>query len=555
MGMNLDRETNKILSSLVFSLAQIDSFRRHFYENNFSVELSKIFSDIVQKNCLNKIDEYVNNIKHKFSLNNLDENNIAIKIISYFLEELGKELKNEEKKDFIIKKIFNGVFEFSSNYQKFKKEMPLILSFDLDDFRSEDYIFKEENTKYIRLEAILSKNFKSKLLNDFPEFNNVQAIQMPEIIFIHNINIKGNNLQYYLKMGINDYPYEMIYFALDSDDNDDEQKFFKVNNVWYKYSTKFNTIDNIKNIKDNLGTPRMICYQKNNEFIQSFLNTKDIFILEQKRILEIKDEHIIPEHEYEKYYLLNKNLLNDFISIFNTKKSNDTKYNEGQIKINKKNFLDFGTNKTKNANINFPINFLIIKENLFKSFLDEFKMKNNYGQNNAYNNGKKDERKPYLIKFGESLAFLKTKELKKETIYVFRYDGNEEKFEVEIILQYDKEGLFDDDLKNYISNRGGMEYFYVKKNLNFNKDEIQTIYNENGEKIGIFINILDMDKYINIFKYQMILTKKEKKNNNINKNDEIRNTDKQQKLEQISDTEFENPIFLAYKKGFDNQHN
>ena len=182
-------------------------------------------------------------------------------------------------------------------------------------------------------------------------------------------------------------------------------------------------------------------------------------------------------------------------------------------------------------------------------------MKNNYGQNNTYNNGKKDERKPYLIKFGESLAFLKRKELKKETIYVLRYDGNEEKFEVEIILQYDKEGLFDDDLKNYISNRGGMEYFYVKKNLNFNKDEIQTIYNENEEKIGIFINILDMDKYINIFKYQMILTKKEKKNNNINKNDEIRNTDKQQKLEQISDTEFENPIFLAYKKGFDNQHN
>ena len=55
MGMNLYRETNKILSSLVFSLAQIDSFRRHFYENNFSGELSKIFSDIVQKNCLNKM--------------------------------------------------------------------------------------------------------------------------------------------------------------------------------------------------------------------------------------------------------------------------------------------------------------------------------------------------------------------------------------------------------------------------------------------------------------------------------------------------------------------
>ena len=130
---------------------------------------------------------------------------------------------------------------------------------------------------------------------------------------------------------------------------------------------------------------------------------------------------------------------------------------------------------------------------------------------------------------------------------------NEEKFEIEIIMQYDKTGLFDDDLKKYISNRGGLEYFYIKKNLNFNIDEIQTIHNEKGEEIGIFINILDMRKCINKFKYKMIQPEKENKNNNIKKDDEIKNNDDnndKQNLESKSNnsTGFQNPIVQIYQK-------
>jgi len=480
-------------------------------------------------------------------MNNSDKKNIAKTIINYFLNELRRQIKDEEKKDDIIKKVFKGNFEFSIGSQKEQQEIPLILSFDLDDFKTQDYI-DDENSNYISLEKILSKNFKSKLLNDFPNYKNFQVIQMPEIIFIHNININNNSLLYYLKMDINNYPYEMIYFVLENDDDNDEQKFFKVNNEWYKYSTKYNTIDNIPYIKENLGTPKMICYQKIKKKIQSFLNTKDIFIMEKERILEIMKEHIIPEHEYENYYLLNKNLVKEFISILNKKNPDDIKYNEGQITLNNMNLLEVGIIKNKNININFPTNFLIIKENIFKSFIDEYKKNKN------------DEKNPYLIKFGENLAFIKTTKLNKETIYVVRFDENEEKFEVEIIMQYDKTGLFDDDLKKYISNRGGLEYFYIKKNLNFNIDEIQTIHNEKGEEIGIFINILDMRKYINKFKYQMIQPEKENKNNNIKKDDEIKNKDDnndKQNIEQISNnsTGFQNPIFQVHKIGYKNLQN
>ena len=556
--MDLDQETNKILSSLIFSLAQIDSFRKYIYEKNFSGEICKIFSEIVHKNCFNKIDEYVKNIIHKFKVNNLDKNNIAKIIINYFLKELSKEIKDEEKTDIIIQTLFNGIFEFNYGYQKDNKRLSLILSFDLDDFKTQDYKIDVNNVQYISLENILSKHFKSKLLNDFPAYNNFQVIQMSEIIFIYNINIKNNLLLYYLKMDIYNYPYEMVYFVLEKDDDNGEQKFFKVNNIWYKYRTKYNTIDNIQDIKVNLGTPRMICYQKNKNLIQSFLNSKDIFIMEQRRILEIMKQHIIPEHEYKNYYLLNKNLLNDFISILNKNNSDDIKYNEGQITLNNLNLLEHGTKNNKNVNINFPINFWIMKDDLFKSFLD-IATRNKNDEYKKVNNNGVEEKKPYLIKFGENHAFIKIKKSNKETIYVVGYDENEEKFEAVIIMQYDEIGLFDDDLKKYISNRGGLEYLYIKKNLNFNMDEIQNIHNEKGEKIGIFINILDMKKYINNFKYQMIQPKKENKNNNIKKDVVIKKKeDNNGQLDLIDDkssTGCQNPIYLAYKKDFGNQKN
>ena len=556
--MDLDQETNKILSSLIFSLAQIDSFRKYIYEKNFSGEICKIFSEIVHKNCFNKIDEYVKNIIHKFKVNNLDKNNIAKIIINYFLKELSKEIKDEEKTDIIIQTLFNGIFEFNYGYQKDNKRLSLILSFDLDDFKTQDYKIDVNNVQYISLENILSKHFKSKLLNDFPAYNNFQVIQMPEIIFIYNINIKKNLLLYYLKMDINNYPYEMVYFVLEKDDDNGEQNFFKVNNVWYKYSTKYNTIDIIQDIKENLGTPRMICYQKNKNLIQSFLNSKDIFIMEQRRILEIMKQHIIPEHEYENYYLLKKNLLNDFISVLNKNNPDDIKYNEGQITLNNMNLLEHGTKNNKNVNINFPINFWIMKDDLFKSFLD-ISTRNKSDEYKKVNNNDNDEKKPYLIKFGENHAFIKTKKSNKETIYVVGYDENEEKFEVIIIMQYDETGLFDDDLKKYISNRGGLEYFYIKKNLNFDTEQIQNINNEKGEKIGIFINILDMRKYINNFKYQMIQPKKENKNKSIKKDEVIKNKEvnnDQEQFDQIANsTGFQNPICLAYKKDFGNQNN
>ena len=76
-------------------------------------------------------------------------------------------------------------------------------------------------------------------------------------------------------------------------------------------------------------------------------------------------------------------------------------------------------------------------------------------------------------------------------------------FEVEIVLNYFKKGGFDLDLEKYISNRGGMEYFYRLKKINVEGRGLQDI-NENGEKIGEIAIIRDVNSHMNITKYEML---------------------------------------------------
>ena len=121
-------------------------------------------------------------------------------------------------------------------------------------------------------------------------------------------------------------------------------------------------------------------------------------------------------------------------------------------------------------------------------------------------------KKKYHVKFGENLAFIKMEEdnyfMKKENneqerIYICSYNEKEETFEVEIIMKYYKKGEFEEDLKKYISNRGGMEYFYKIKNLNIKKSGFQDI-KENEEKTGELANLANMKTHLDMNRYKML---------------------------------------------------
>ena len=69
------------------------------------------------------------------------------------------------------------------------------------------------------------------------------------------------------------------------------------------------------------------------------------------------------------------------------------------------------------------------------------------------------------------------------------------------------EELFNKEAEKYISNRGGLEFFYLKNKLNFEKDNKQKIIDENGNEIGFLINIEEMSNHLNIYKYEQIKPK------------------------------------------------
>ena len=518
MGI-IEGEIKKILSSMLLSFSQINSFRKIFYSKNLEGELSQVFSDLIKNNNLDKIDEYTDKLKEKFEKkeDGIVESNITEKIINFLFKELNDEvIREKETNNKLLNDIFNGKFELSSSQSNRKEiqEIPLIFTFDLEQFKGPDYkIFGEDQKVYICLDKLIQNQIKKSILKDVPRYDNFKAINMPEICFIHNINIKDNSLRFYRTIDINEIPYEVIYFILDIDNK--IAKYYKVNNIWFKLTSPDNKIEKMEKLNTHTGTPKLIIYRKRNEYIQNFLNKKEIFTKENKIILDLMNKHIIPEHEYEKYYLLNKVFLSELIAKLNDQNlSNEDKYIEAQSIIKNKNLLNVDLLNMKIDNsgnkLNLPKNFVIMRESAYVKFLEESNedflvSKQSFITNNSfYSYMDEIDKKIYNIKFGENLAFIKLGNNKQENILIYEYNKDKKIFDIITFMTYSKEGLFDNDVEKYISNRGGLEYFYLKKKLNFMKNNLQKINDENGNSVGILINIVDMSQHLNVYKFEQI---------------------------------------------------
>ena len=257
MGI-IEGEIKKILSSLILSFSQIDTFRQIFYSKNLKGELCQIFSDLINNNSLDKIDNYIDKIKEKFEKKEKDiveKSNIAEKIINFLYEELKKELINQEENVKLINELFNGQFELISiqNNSKEIKEIPLIFTFDLSKLNTKEFkISCEDHKIYLCEDRIIKSQINKSILKDYPEYDKFEAYYMPEIFFIYNININDNSLKFYRTIEINEIPYELIFFILDIDNK--VKKYFNVNNIWYRLNSDDNKIETIKNIKSIYGT-------------------------------------------------------------------------------------------------------------------------------------------------------------------------------------------------------------------------------------------------------------------------------------------------------------
>ena len=158
MGI-IEGEIKKVLSSLILSLSQIDSFRQIFYSKNLKGDLCQIFSDLINKNSFDKIDQYVDKIKEKFQQNEkeIGESKIAEKIIKFLYKELKDELINQGEDDKFINELFNGKFELISSNNNWKEinEFPLIFTFDLPQLNIKEHkIICEDKKIYLCVDRI-----------------------------------------------------------------------------------------------------------------------------------------------------------------------------------------------------------------------------------------------------------------------------------------------------------------------------------------------------------------------------------------------------------------
>ena len=520
----LEDKIKNTLTSLLFSLTKIEPLRRYFYYKNFTEGLCRKLANNIKNNDDAQIKAYIkSNIKTIKEIKDVKEEKIAEMVFKYILEEISKELKEDEEANILIKELFYGYYELNPENGKKEKiylEKPLIFSIDLSQLDLKTFtktITSEGNNEScIILSEIIKNKFKEIMIKEYPELRN-NNVHLPEICAITLSKFKDNQILYYLSQDILNVPYELIYFMIDDEDDDDEKRnFFIENSFWSEYPTKNNIIKDIDNIKEIKLNPRMLFYQKKNYLIQNFLTNKSLISQEKKRILDLMNEHIIPEHSYENYYLINKNLLNEIEKNLNDPKdSEENIYKNTRFMLKKMNLLDIGEDIDKNIKLKIPKNFLIFQENVYKEILEksdvDYIVKKRKENDYEYTFRNDLIEKKYLVKFGENLAFIKMEEdnyfMKKENneqerIFVCCYDEKNESFDVKIIMKYYKKGGFEEDLKKYISNRGGMEYFYKVKNLDIKKDSFQDIC-ENGEKIGELAN-LNMETRLDMNRYKML---------------------------------------------------
>ena len=561
-----EKETKNILHSLIIAFTKIEQLRTYFYFNSFKEKINSILSNVIQSNNPNIINDYLSNARFDFQKKN-DDIDVEM-LICYLLDEINEGMKKDKNAINLIKQLFYCKFQIISGVGKInekRSENPLIFSIDLSTFDLDKYKVSsgssdnyENNGNKISLNKIIKEISGGIIRKDNIEYN---IISMPEIFIIILSNFNDNLIEYYISQKIEEIPYELIYIILDKNDKNENKNFFKENIFWYEYKIQDNSIQfkNIKDIMEIKENPKILFYKKNNSLIHSFSEIIKLLDSEKQRILDLMKQHIIPEFKYEDYYLIDKNMIDEL-------KKN---LNKGSIP-KEINFIDVKEKKDNYTNLSFPIDFVLIQVKVFQQFL-EISGSTNLKTINYKFNAELNEKK-FQIKFGEKFAFIKIEgdnffkiknkinnhknkqEKIEEMIFVCSYNENEEKFTVDIIMNYYKKGNFDADVEKYISNRGGMEFFYRMKKVDIKKFGIQNI-NENGKKVGELCNLLDMETYLDMNKYKIIDPTKDiikiKNNNN------YQNTSKEGKIttNTISESYLINPILNLVKKDNNDQPN
>ncbi len=548
-------EPDSYYLSILLSFTKIKEFTSQFTLKKEG-KLSNIIYSLLEKKKEYKsvLDNFKENIINDKKIQKIEDLEIY-EILEYILMNLHNEFNNKkikEKKNInhkydsseallnennsFIQELFFGIIE--NNYmclnekcKKGNKDFNFFLMNYMDkeikfneDIRN---LIKENPIEYNKCELCKGKNvIESKI------------VELPDIyILCINKNKLKNNYKYYINLDIQNEQYNLKCFISKKDENNENDEnyniFYQEKGKWYIYKVVQKETKEISKITSTSGNPIIIFYQKS-KILDIYYRQLSIILNDKQNILKLMNEHILDYDKYDQYYILNNKWYNKILKIYETNEIylND-QYTINSIKdltnvseLNHKNIFQrqkiFNHNKKifneeesfkptyekeEKTQIDYPKNFMLIKKNVLDNLLNELLIK-------------KDKFIKYLyqIKFGETYIFIQDRG-NDNIIFACSYQKNS--FEVEIILKYDRNNSFSNEIRKYISNRGGLEYYYQIRNLLKDKNDIQDIKDKENDHIGILVNINNYN-HINKYKYDEKFQEETIIQNNPNNNGSIK---------------------------------
>ena len=505
LSSNFTSDHNGKISYIILSLIKNDKILLPRVN-----ELKKIYSEDSKKgiNNVHALLKYIFETVHKeFAFSNTDLNHVYSS-----RDKVYKILKEENES--IIQKYFFGIKKNlltcrdcstqTENYQIFVLNEKIRLPKDDIETNISDLIkdFTEMEEK---------KLFCGKCKKNVKHTIKYEIIDLPEIFIMVFENLHNTIINVLKSITIRNQIYKLVGFINNKDENNKETEssnsFYLEKGQWFIYRINDNKKIEIRNIKDITGNPSIVFYQRDKTIFNNFYKVLRSLFKDKENILELANEHIVPGIKYEKYYLLNKDWYNKLLKLY----ENDSRYNDRDYivdsmeKVSNIKKLSFEAETEKYLNFierqkeigeensfkvtfnDYPKNFVIIKENILNELLRTIKISNEKFQKHLFE-----------VLLGENNLFIKDN-TRKENIYACYL--NENNFYVYAILKYNKNDYFLLEVKRYISNRGGLEYYYHVRKLELSKEE-QDIFDKENDKVGKLKNIGEMDAIMNMYKYK-----------------------------------------------------
>jgi len=457
------------IPSLLISFSKLEEFKSLFKSEKRQKPLSDFFSSLIEndKDLNTKVEEFKKMIsKDKKKMPELIE--YILNTLHYELNEPPKNVYTIVKKknndddlsyddfiniyrkdnDSIIQKLFFGVEEIvkvCSKCQLVKKNYEI--------FKMEKYKIPKEKEIDIRdligqkdlgvLDFIECKKCKKKKYKTTSTIINYPGIFI--IFFDREGNNNSNNLIYYQNLTIKDNSYSLTCFIANSDENGkvdkDNNVFYLEDKKWKIYKIKDKETKNLIDIKKIFINPLVVFYLKDKIIFENFYENITLLLKDKENISEQVNAHLLPDIEYEKYYLVNKNWYNKILKIFEPYDKyvddnfiiesidNVTNPLKNMVKhyqrflerkkiIGDRNLSKVDFNENEISKIKYPKDFMLIKENILKLILEK-----NDIPIDKYDNYL------YYVKFGENYAFIKKNE-NEENEPIFVCSLNEYYFEV-----------------------------------------------------------------------------------------------------------------------------